>query len=265
VDQAFLERFLEQLRKLPIGDRYVYNILQTTLTMLKRNRVNPVRSIMHLAGMGEPRHVQAYTPEQLDRFFAVCDPKEELLFRFFLHCMGRELEIANTEVGDLLFDESVLHIQSKPHRHFRLKGKRSGQAARGRKVPMPRQLMKRLREYVKDKQRNDLLFPNTEGNREGHFHRHCTAIAKRAGLDPTQFDLHKWRKTGATQSYKDGVSVPIIQRWLGHEDIQVTLDYLDVSDAASAHYVDVVSNGTHAARAYEDMALIPASPGDTGH
>ena len=32
------------------------------------------------------------------------------------------------------------------------------------------------------------------------------------------FDLHRWRKTGATRRHKDGVSVRTIQTWLGHDD-----------------------------------------------
>lgn len=281
VDEQYLDRFLAFLRTLKIGDRYVYNILQTTITLLRRFDVKVSRRVMSEAGMGEPLIVKAYTKDQLDGFFAKCTAQEELIFKFFMFSLCRELEVANTEVGDLLFEESVLHIQSKPHRHFRLKGKKSGQAARGRKVPMPRKFMDQLRKYTKGMQSRDLLFPNTEGGREGHFHRHCTEIAFRAGVNCKQcrgkhtvyfeqdgkrqkkivehscatgpycgeFNLHKFRKTGAAQHYKDGVPVPVIQRWLGHEDIATTMDYLDISDTASEHYVDRVSNGTLAARA----------------
>jgi hypothetical protein len=42
-------------------------------------------------------------------FFNACDEKEELIFKFFLHSMAREMEVANCEVRDLKFDV-VLHI-----------------------------------------------------------------------------------------------------------------------------------------------------------
>jgi hypothetical protein len=110
--------------------------------------------------------------------------------------MARDLEVANCEVRDLKFDKNILHISPKPDRNFRLKGKRSGQAKNGRKVPIPSSFMARMKEYCKGKGPRDLLFTNGIGGIETHFLRRCKNIAKRAGLrNWKDFDLHRWRKT----------------------------------------------------------------------
>jgi len=171
-----------------------------------------------------------------------------MIFKFFLHSMAREGEVAHTEIRDLLFDRNVLHISPKPERQFRLKGKRSGQAKNGRKVPLPAAYMATLREFCAGKAARAILFPNAHGRIEGHFLRRCQAIAKRAGLATwKEFDLHRWRKTGATRHHESGVSVRKIQAWLGHESLEVTLAYLGVEDAADAHSQEQVNSGALAA------------------
>jgi hypothetical protein len=65
----------------------------------------------------------------------------------FLHSMGREREVAFCETRDLLFDKNVLHISPKPDKGFRLKGKRSRQATKGRKVPMPTAFMASMKKH----------------------------------------------------------------------------------------------------------------------
>jgi integrase len=241
----YLKGFLSFLRgKEDMSDRYAYNVLQTTVTCLRAQGVDIDDQILTYAGMGKPKLVVAFKPDEVLKFLAACTPEEELRFEFFLHSMGREQEVANTEVADLLLDVNQLHIQPKPHRGFRLKGKKGGQAVKGRKVPMPINFMARLREYTKGMRPHDLIFPNTEGRVEGYFLRTAKKIAERAGLE-AHVDLHKFRKTGATQACKDGVSVPIISKWLGHEDLAVTIAYLDIQDSADECYVDARSNGTY--------------------
>jgi integrase len=96
----------------------------------------------------------------------------------------------------------VLHISPKPDKGFRLKGKRSGQAKNGRRVPLPAAYVVTLREFYDGKHGRALLFPNALGGIENHFLGRCKAIAKRAGLATwNQFDLHGWRKTGAADQH----------------------------------------------------------------
>jgi integrase len=248
VDKNFLEEFRSFLlkHKKDLSDRTSYNIMQAVSTFLIRNENNVAKPVLKEMKF-PPTEVITYSDEEMQEFFAVCDEEEELLFKFFLHSMARDMEVANCEVRDLKFDKSILHICPKPERGFRLKGKRSGQVTKGRKVPIPAIFMARMQAFCKGKKPRDLIFPNGNGGVEQHFLRRCEKIARRAGLNWEDFDLHRWRKTGATRHHENGVSVRKIQAWLGHESLEVTLDYLGVDDAADEISQEQVNNGALAA------------------
>ena len=249
VDEEFFRLYRKFLREYKrkngqrLSDRSAHNAMQAACTMFAKNKIYSGKEIlgeMHFA----PKPCRPYTDEELTKFFTVCDEKESLLFKFFLFSGCRELEAAHTEVGDLNFATNVLHISPKPHRKFRLKGKK-GNAALGRKVPLPAALMRQLEAHCKGKKPRDLLFPNGDGNVEYHYLRICQKIAKRAGL--TGFELHRWRKTFATRSHEGGASVRKVQSWLGHTDLDTTLIYLGVQDSADESSQEFVNNSPLAA------------------
>lgn len=249
IDTGFIRAFRRYLREHPddLGDRSCHNVMQAVSTFLNRHNNMAAKPILREMSF-PPKPVVPYSDDELTKFFAACNQQERLVFKFFLHSMAREREVAFTELRDLLFERNVLHISPKPDKGFRLKGKRSGQAKNGRRVPLPAVFMATLREFCKGRASRGLLFPNAQSGIEGHFLRRCKVIAKRAGL-PTweQFDLHRWRKTGATRHHESGVSVRKIQAWLGHESLEVTLDYLGVEDAADQHSQEQVNSGALAA------------------
>jgi len=248
IDDQFVKAFRRFLREHPnLSDRTSYTIMQAVSTFLLRNGIAAAKPILKEMSF-PPTAVIPYSDEEMRIFFNACDEKEELLFKFFLHSMGREMEVAHCEVRDLKFDINVLHICSKPDRDFRLKRKRSGQAKKGHKVPLPAIFMSRLKEYCAGMGPRQLIFPNGSGGVEFHFLRKCKNIARRAGIKNWEdFDLHRWRKTGATNHHNDGVSVRTTQAWLGHESLKVTLDYLGVDDAADERSQQQVNNGALAA------------------
>ena len=49
-----------------------------------------------------------------------------------------------------------------------------------------------------------LIFPTSEGKKDGHMLRKLHYLAKRAGLNLANFGLHKFRKTCATLSARAG-------------------------------------------------------------
>jgi integrase len=76
---------------------------------------------------------------------------------------------------------------------------------------------------------HSFLFPNSEGNLEGHSLRKVQQIANRAGLDGSTFSLHSWRRTFATRLHDNGVGVRKIQYYLGHTELTTTLRYLGLT------------------------------------
>lgn len=245
IDASFTRQFRRFLRNHPndLSDRTCYNIMQSVSTCLVWHGCSVAKPILKEMSFPE-KPVIPYSKEHLRAFFAACDEEEEIIFKFFLHSMARDMEVAHCVVQDLNFDKCVLHISPKRELAFRLKGKRSGQAKLGRKVPMPTEFMIRMKTYCEGKNPRDLLFPNGVSGVQKHFLRLCKKIAKRAGLpDWEEFELHRWRKTGATRHHEAGVSVRKIQAWLGHESLEVTLAYLGVEDAADETSQEQVNHG----------------------
>jgi site-specific recombinase XerD len=55
------------------------------------------------------------------------------------------------------------------------------------------------------------------------------AVAVRAGLNPENFWLHKFRATFATWHLWAGIDLRTVQQWLGHSDMESTMRYLKPS------------------------------------
>jgi integrase len=249
VDLAFVKSVLKFLQAHPkkLDDRTCYNVMQATSTFLRTHGITVAGTLLRQMSF-PPKPVIPYSDEEMTRFFKTCNDEERLIFKFFLHSMAREREVAFCEVRDLLFEKNVVHISPKPDRGFRLKGKRSGQAKNGRKVPIPSIFMSSLKQHCSSKAPRELVLRNGQGGIENHFLRRCENIAKRAGFANWQdFDLHRWRKTEATRHHEHGVSVRKIQAWLGHESLDVTLAYLGVEGAADEYSQEQVNTGALAA------------------
>jgi integrase len=246
---AFVEWLRVAERKL--SDRTVHNIFSIARSFLNANGVwKEALKRGKGANLGKPlklgfteKPVEAYSKEQLKTLFSLCEKDEKLVYLFFLNSGCREAEVSHTEVADIDFKRNLLHVQGKPHRRFRLKGKED------RFVPIPSSLVKQLKAHCTGKKQNDLLFPNPEtGGVEGHFLRQLKRIVKRGKLLESDWTLHAFRRTFATIHHEDnGVSVNTLKTWLGHKDIETTMRYLESSSASAPHIQDTVNKGGLAA------------------
>jgi integrase/recombinase XerD len=115
-----------------------------------------------------------------------------------------------------------------------------------RSVLIPVDLVKTLRERQKRNPGQRFLFPNGEGNPEGHFLRRLKNTAFKAGLNCGRciseiegeqiscadgpyckmWGIHKFRKTFATTHFNNGADPKQIQEWLGRERIETTWLYI---------------------------------------
>jgi len=76
-----------------------------------------------------------------------------------------------------------------------------------------------------------LLFPNEDGNVDGHLLRKIQNAVKESGV--SRVKLHRFRDTFVTNKLRDGVDVRTAQRWAGHEDVNVTMGYVAWLDGQS--------------------------------
>jgi len=203
--------------------RSVYNKFENVMTFLKAN------GIRGLVGKNDwPRYVEEepeiYSKAELKTFFAACDPGETLWFEFFLMTGEREQEVMYTYWSDIKFAESIVRVTHKPDRGWTPKSYKE------REIPVPAKLLKALKAWkAKSDQTCNLVFPTAGCNPKLDFLDCCKAIAKRAGLTPDGFWLHKFRATFATWALWAGVDLRTVQQWLGHSDMESTMRYLKPS------------------------------------
>jgi site-specific recombinase XerD len=149
-----------------------------------------------------------------------------------LLCGLRSREVITLTVGAVNFDEQRLHVKGKGNRD--------------RVLPMPRLLLRYLRDYLRLERpsvsKTNALFVVLKGQRRGRamttsglrsLFRYRRRDEKIANANP-----HRLRHTFGTDMARSGVRLPILQRMMGHEDSKMTLRYihLSMSDIAAEFY-----------------------------
>lgn len=167
---------------------------------------------------------EVYEEDELKTLFAACDEDERLWFEFFLMTGMREQEVIFTYRGDINFAGHTVRVTHKPDRGWAPK------AYKQREIPIPEKLVQKLRALHKTSDRSCKLLFHTSGCKPKMDFLDCLkAVAKRAGLDPEKFWLHKFRATFATRCLWAGIDLRTVQNWLGHSDIESTMRYLKPS------------------------------------
>jgi integrase/recombinase XerD len=147
--------------------------------------------------------------------------------------MGLRLEEARSlQVGDIDADRGWVHI----HR---------GKGAKDRYVPLPTSTLHWLRAHWASHRHPLFLFPA-----EGRDHQQSsvsktpiqTSTVQKAMSKITKelnvakrVSIHTLRHSYATHLLEAGVSLKIIQKYLGHSSLQTTMVYLHLTDSAEAN------------------------------
>jgi integrase len=222
-----LLQFTAFLREQGLSPRTVANKFEFVMTFLKAQKVTG------LLQKGDwPRYTEdepeIYEPEELEKFFAECDPTERLYFTFFLQAGMREQEVMHCSWDDVNLAQREVHVRYKPQYSFNPK------AYKAREIPIPDSLAAALKIWKGEKERGcGLLFPTKGCRPKLDFLDTCKAVAERAGLDPSNFWLHKFRATFATTALRKGVDLRTVQKWMGHSDMESTMRYLKPNRGAT--------------------------------
>jgi integrase len=211
VDRKQLLLYVKFLREheSDLDDRTVHNIFETLNTWLRTRDILIAGKILAELGYAE-KPPKPYVKQELKEMFAAMDDEEKLLYVLFLNSGDRDAEMQNTEYADFNWEKCTLHVQPKPWRKFRLKGKSKKKSAKDRFIPIPAKLVWKIKDRMRQRnaQPHDLMFPNGQGKPDGHFLRK---------LKPSPRKL---------------LSRALRIR-LGHESLDATLAYLKGKDAES--------------------------------
>jgi integrase/recombinase XerD len=236
IDKGDLTAFVVAQKKAGQDDRTIANRVAGVVTFLRAHGITNVT----LRHKYTEKKVKAYSVEELRALNAASTDEELQIWQFFLGTGFREDEVAHACDTDVDFKSKTITVLEKPRWNWRPKDKEE------RTVPIPDSLVELLR--VRKAMHPDgwLIFPNTEGNPQGHFLRMLKERALAAGLNCghckgmvggktvsckdtaccKHWILHRFRKTFATMHHANGVPARTIQSWLGHESLETTLRYL---------------------------------------
>lgn len=226
-----------------------WNKFLRILQFLKHNDATP------MVGMGKsrrpvgmrdaPRFVEKEVitnkPEELRRFFNICDYRQLVTFQAFNRSGMREMELATLRRQDCHLDgpSPYLDVVAKPEYDFIPKWYQI------RKVSIDPDLAAMLRDWLKTHKRK-LVFGTVGDRIDGHMLRTAQRIASRAGIPEKCIKLHRFRANYATWCIRRGMDLETLRAQLGHKDTE-----------SLRRYVEALKGEERAAKVAEVFAVKP--------
>lgn len=213
---------------------------------------------------------EVLTIEQVHRLIGATTTDRMFAFFWTVYSMGLRLnEGLNLQVGDIDAGRGLVHI----HR---------GKGAKDRYIPLPLSTLKLLRAYWTTHQHPRLLFPADGRNHtlaKDGISQAKTPMSETAAQGAMKLitrklnfgkkvSVHTLRHSYATHLLEAGVSLKVIQKYMGHSSLQTTMIYLHLTETAEANARDVIDNvfGKLPGDALPGDALPgDTSPGETNH
>ena len=148
--------------------------------------------------------------------------KHRVLIGLIYGCGLRCMEVRNIELKHLDFDRKQLHIVQS-------KGKKD------RYVPLSDHLIRGIKRYISAEHPTSFLFTGNTKDAKGFDSRYSQrgvqwavqSISKKAGI-LKDVHTHTLRHSYATHLLEDGVNILQVQKLMGHERVETTMEYLHV-------------------------------------
>lgn len=145
---------------------------------------------------------------------AAKSPKDRLILQLMITTGLRSRELLDLRVEDIDFNRRIIRVKSAKYGKERL-------------VTAPVEVFEALEAWIKINglKAKDRIFQLSYPA----LYKKLKRLAKRAGLDPSRVRPHVLRHTFATMAIRRGLSLPSLQRLLGHSDIRTTQVYLHMT------------------------------------
>ncbi len=173
---------------------------------------------------------EVLTVPQVHQIINACSKQRMAVYFWTVYSLGLRLqEGLNLQVGDIDADRGMVHV----HR---------GKGAKDRYIPIPTSTLHWLRRYWSTHRNRQFLFPADGRNHTGM----STATTP---MSPTsaqgamklitkkidfgkKVSIHTLRHSYATHLLEAGLSLRVIQKYLGHSSLQTTMIYLHLTEIA---------------------------------
>ena len=186
---------------------------------------------------------EVLTIKQVHAIIDQCRLERLAVYLWTVYSLGLRLEEGlNLQVGDVDAERGLVHI----HR---------GKGAKDRYVPLPTTTLHWLRQYWVTHRHPRLLFP-AEGRHHQPLAKATTPMrtstvqkAMKAIVDQLNFgkkiSIHTLRHSYATHLLEAGVSLRVIQQYLGHSSLQTTMVYLHLTQTAQVDAQQTINRVFH--------------------
>lgn len=175
---------------------------------------------------------EVITIRQVHQIIDACRVARIATYFWTVYSLGlRMQEGLSLQVGDIDSQRMMVHI----HR---------GKGAKDRYVPLPTCTLHLLREHWRTHRNRRLLFPADGRNHQGAsttsrpmppstVQKPMKQIVEQLNLGK-KVSVHTLRHSYATHLLEAGVSLRVIQQYMGHSSLQTTMVYLHLTDSAAA-------------------------------
>ncbi len=174
---------------------------------------------------------EPYSDEEIVALEKCTTGTSNLLVRLFRSTGCRDMEIAHLSSDDVNPRTKEILIRRKPCFLCKDCGSQNNvwkpkTEAGTRNIPVGDSLLAELLALPKG-----LLFRNRRDKVDQHLLRRIKRAVKKSEVPRVK--LHRFRDTFITNKLRDGVDVRTVQRWAGHEDVNVTMGYAAWLDGQS--------------------------------
>jgi site-specific recombinase XerD len=243
ITEAELRRYFLHLRN---QRKFAYGSLRVALSGIRFFYATTCKRDWNVLAMLRLKNVSALpeviTRTQVRQIILAASTQRMRIFFWTVYSMGLRLgEALHLEVGDIDSQRKLIHI----HR---------GKGAKDRYVPISQFTLEALRRYWRTHRHRRFLFPADGRNhtlRPGAISSAKTPMSMTAPQGAIkkitrQLDfgkkvtIHTLRHSFATHLLEAGVSLRVIQQYLGHSSLMTTIEYLHLTDVAASDARDTV-------------------------
>lgn len=162
-----------------------------------------------------PRQIKILTDEEVARLAAVAnDPLDKLIISLLLDTGLRSKELLGIRVKDIDFNNKTINVETTKY-------------GVSRRVIITEKTLELIKAWItiNNLKENDKLIPLTYSG----LYKRIKKLGRKAGIPLSKIRPHILRHTFATIALRKGLSLPSLQRILGHADIKTTQVYLHLT------------------------------------